>query len=222
MARRALLLVLVVAALCARAAASSDAPYYYITPAPPDLTVLLPPPPDLGTAAERADQAAVASAVAARTPSQDAAARESVRSVFFFARSVGDGFNAANFPTTAGFFERIGSDVGKLIDAAKLHWGRARPSGAAKARGSYPSGHAAFAAATAIVLAQLLPCKRAAIFAQARGFAENRIILGLHYPSDIAAGWTAGTLAAYVMMGNASFQTDFSAAKRELHAICPS
>ncbi len=222
MARRALLLVLVVAALCARAAASSDAPYYYVTPARPDLTVLLPPPPDLGTAEERADQAAVTSAVAARTPSQETAARESVRSVFFFARSVGDGFNAANFPTTAGFFERIGSDVGKLIDEAKLHWGRARPTGAAKARGSYPSGHAAFAAATAIVLAQLLPCKRAAIFAQARGFAENRIILGLHYPSDIAAGWTAGTLAAYVMMGNARFQTDFSAAKTELHAICPS
>ena len=48
----------------------------------------------------------------------------------------------------------------------------------------------------AIVLSLLLPAKRDPIFEQARTFAQNRIILGLHYPSDVASGWTAGTLAA--------------------------
>ena len=51
---------------------------------------------------------------------------------------------------------------------------------------------------------------------QARVFAENRILLGLHYPSDVASGWTAGTLAVYVMMRDRAFQRDFAAAKAEI------
>ena len=98
----------------------------------------------------------------------------------------------------------------------KSYWERPRPDGAQKRRGSYPSGHAAFAAASAIVLAELLPAKRDAIFTQARTFAENRILLGLHYPSDIASGWTAGTLAAYVMMKDPAFRRDYAAVAAEL------
>ncbi|MGA8575060.1 MAG: phosphatase PAP2 family protein, partial [Candidatus Cybelea sp.] len=140
----------------------------------------------------------------------------SVRTVFFYESSVGPGFTPEKLPVTAAFFARVGSDVKNLIDDAKGYWGRPRPDGAQKQRGSYPSGHAAFAAASAIVLAQLLAAKRDAIFTQARTFAENRILLGLHYPSDIASGWTAGTLAAYVMMHDHAFQRDFAAAAAEL------
>ncbi len=141
-----------------------------------------------------------------------------MRSVFFFSQSIGPQFEAAKLPLTTRFFSRVRSDVEQLIDRAKAYWDRPRPNGMRKARGSYPSGHAAFAAATAIVLSQLIPSKRDAIFAQARIFAENRIILGVHYPSDVAAGWTAGTLAAYAMMRNRSFRKDFAAVNAELRA----
>jgi membrane-associated phospholipid phosphatase len=40
--------------------------------------------------------------------------------------------------------------------------------------------------------------------------------LGLHYPSDIASGWTAGTLAAYVMMHDRAFARDYAGAAAEL------
>ncbi|HYL28035.1 MAG TPA: phosphatase PAP2 family protein, partial [Candidatus Nitrosotalea sp.] len=136
--------------------------------------------------------------------------------VFFYSPSVGAGFTPQRFPVTTAFFSRVGADVQVLIDNAKLYWNRPRPNGAQRARGSYPSGHAAFAAASAIILSQLIPEKRDAIFTQARTFAENRILLGLHYPSDIASGWTAGTLAAYVMMRDPAFERDFAAAKSEL------
>lgn len=210
------------ATLCAlllSAGASASPPYYYLDPQQIDLTSLLPPPPDASSAQERTDEQQVAATVAARSPAQlSEAEADSMRSVFFFAQSIGPQFEAAKLPMTARFFSHIRSDVELLIDRAKAYWDRPRPNGTRKARGSYPSGHAAFAAATAIVLSQLVPGKRDAIFAQARIFAENRIILGVHYPSDVAAGWTAGTLAAYAMMHNIAFQRDFAAANAELRA----
>jgi acid phosphatase (class A) len=191
--------------------------YYSLDPGQIDLAVLLPPPPDPASAEQRSDEEQVAQAVAARSPAEVFEAQEAAkRSVFFLVRSVGPGFTAARLPLTAHFFSCVSSDVKNLIDDAKARWDRLRPSGVPKGRGSYPSGHAAFAASTAIVLAQLIPSKRDAIFTQARAFAEDRILLGRHYPSDVAAGWTAGTIAAYVMMRDAAYQRDYGAVSAEL------
>jgi acid phosphatase (class A) len=201
----------------AMTSASADQRYYYINPTQLDLTVLLPPPPDQGSAQQSADQAQVAAAVAARSPAELSEAEEySKRDVFLFAPAIGAGFTAARLPLTARFFGRVGSDVERLIDDAKEYWERPRPSGVTKKRASYPSGHAAFAASTAILLGELIPDKRNAVFMQAREFAQNRILLGLHYPSDVAAGWTAGTLAVFVMARNRTFAHDFAAVKAEL------
>lgn len=211
------LLALVLVVAVGQAPSSPDGGYYYLNPSEIDLTVLLPPPPDVASAQAHSEELQVASAVAARSPTQFLQAEEaSARTVFFYEPSVGPGFTAQRLPVTAGFFGRVGSDTQRIIDAAKLHWNRPRPNGAPKRRGSYPSGHAAFAAISAIILAQLLPSKRDAIFTQARTFAEDRILLGLHYPSDVASGWTAGTLAAYVMMRDRAFQRDYAAAQSEL------
>jgi acid phosphatase (class A) len=219
---KAALLALFLAALCASGAAKTDTDFHYLDPGQIDLTVLLPPPPDFGSAQERDDEEEVAAEAGARNSSQFARAKAaSQRSVFFFARSIGPEFNPSRFPSTDVFFARVGSDVEKLVDLAKTYWSRPRPNGAVKKHTSYPSGHAAFAASMAILLAQLVPCKRDQIFGQARTFAENRIILGLHYPSDIAAGWTAGTLAVFAMMRNPAFERDIAATKAELQSICP-
>jgi acid phosphatase (class A) len=214
--RSAALFVLLVA-LLVQAGASAGTFFYYLAPRQIDLTALLPPPPNVSSAQERADEQQVAAAVMGRSPAQFLDAEEdSMRTVFFFSKSIGPGFDSARLPVTTRFFSHVRSDVERLIDQAKTYWDRPRPSGAYKARGSYPSGHAAFAAATAILLSQLMPSKRDAIFAQARMFAENRILLGVHYPSDVVAGWTAGTLAAYAMMQGAAFQHDFAEAAAEL------
>lgn len=190
--------------------------YYYLDPRKIDLALLLPPPPESGSPEARADMQVVTATVAARSPAQILEAREaSARSVFFFAPSVGAGFTPDRLPVTAAFFDRIGADVARLVASAKEYWERPRPDGVGK-HGSYPSGHAAFASSSAIVLSQLLPEHRYAIFSQARIFAANRILLGLHYPTDIASGWTAGTLAAYVMLQDAAFRRDFARAQAEL------
>jgi acid phosphatase (class A) len=208
---------LLLVALTAPVGAATEARLYYLDPTQLDLTILLPPPPPSPSAQESADEEQVEQAVADRTPAQLAAAEaESMRTVFFFAPSLGPPFTKGKLPVTARFFSHIRSDVEVIIDRAKVYWARARPNGAQKMQGSYPSGHAAFAASTAIVLSQLIPAKREWIFEQARMFAQNRVILGVHYPTDIAAGWTAGTVAAYAMLRGAAFRHDFAAAKAEL------
>lgn len=217
MQRRIAALFIVLIAVLSPAGASGNRGYYYLDPNQLDLTVLLPPPPDAASAEERSDEQQVAAAVAARSQAQlFEAQEESTRSVFFFAPSIGPGFESARLPVTARFFSHVQSDIASLIDRAKAYWDRPRPNGTPNGRGSYPSGHAAFAASSAILLSELLPSKRDPVFVQARVFAENRILLGLHYPSDVASGWTAGTLAVYVMMHNRAFQRDFAAVKAEL------
>jgi acid phosphatase (class A) len=215
----AALIVLATALYAPPAQAKSDAVFHYIDPHKIDLTTLLPPPPDLDSNQQVIDQKEVAKAVANRTQTQlETAEEESKRTVYFFAPSVGPGFTPERLPVTTAFFHRVDSDVEKLIGLAKLYWARPRPSVVREKAGSYPSGHAAFAAATAIILSAMLPSKRDAIFNQARHFAEYRIILGVHYPTDIASGWTGGTVAAYAMMQNPAYQRDFAAAKAELQA----
>ena len=68
------------------------------------------------------------------------------------------------------------------------------------------------------VLADLVPAKRAAIFARADAFAANRVIIGVHYPSDVAAGAVAGTLIAQGLAANAAFRDDLERARQELRA----
>ena len=59
---------------------------------------------------------------------------------------------------------------------------------------SFPSAHASSSFAAARAFAPLLPAARAPLYAAATGMALSRVYLGVHYPSDIAAGAVLGTL----------------------------
>jgi acid phosphatase (class A) len=53
---------------------------------------------------------------------------------------------------------------------------------------SYPSGHAAIARAMAHILAKKFPERAALFYERADEVALNRVLGGVHYPSDIVAG----------------------------------
>lgn len=83
----------------------------------------------------------------------------------------------------------------------KLAVGRPRPVvdgypplGGAPSSLSFPSAHATSSAAAAIALARLAPEARPYLFALAAAICVSRPYLGLHYPSDVAAGLALGAV----------------------------
>jgi acid phosphatase (class A) len=55
--------------------------------------------------------------------------------------------------------------------------------------------------------------------ARAKEFAENRLVCGMHFRSDIEAGQEMGTVIALSLMQNAAFKADYDAAKAELARV---
>jgi acid phosphatase (class A) len=207
----------VAAALFTTASAKTPSTSYYLTPAQVDLSQLLEPPPDPSSSVAREDVNTMASVEAQRTQADlDEAQADKRRNVFSFTDAVGPRFVPAQLPLTAALFARTSGDTEVLVGQAKAYFDRPRPEGARQTHGSYPSGHAAFAACTAILLSDMVPERRDAIFARAEIFADRRIVAGVHYPTDVEAGWIAGTIVAYALMMQPRFVADFRAAKAEV------
>lgn len=81
---------------------------------------------------------------------------------------------------------------------------------------SYPSGHATFGAVTAILLANMVPERRAALFARGWEYGENRVVAGVNFPSDVEAGRYGAAALVVAIMRNKQFQDDFAVARVEL------
>jgi acid phosphatase (class A) len=81
---------------------------------------------------------------------------------------------------------------------------------------SYPSGSATFGYVAAILLADMVPEKAAAIFAHAEALGRNRVIAGVHYPTDIEAGRISGSVIDNVLLHDRAFMADFDKARAEV------
>lgn len=199
----------------------------YLANHSPDLTVLIAPPPAPDSAAGRQDMQQVIALQNTRTADQlKLADGDTQKSVFRFADVLGGDFRADRLPLTLAFFKQIAQDDKGPLKQAKDYWKRPRPYNSdsevhpgIKTEGTtpgYPSGHATFAYLNAVVLATMVPEKRAEIFARAETFAQGRVIGGVHYPSDVEAGKLSGTLIAAAMFQNPKFREDLAAATVEV------
>jgi len=71
-----------------------------------------------------------------------------------------------------------------------------RPCLPPEATGSFPSGHAVWFRAMAELLADLLPERRERLEQVGRQGGANRVLCGVHYPTDVEAGQRFGAAAA--------------------------
>ncbi len=210
------------------AASSVHAESRFVTPAQYDATLFLPAPPVPGTELGKAELAELKRYEAARTPERLARAKHDndTKDESIFAEVIGPGFDRSKLPLTTKLFADVRNDEKAAADAAKDIYQRDRPwivDDSMKScnrdeppHSSFPSGHSTMAYAMAVVLAHMVPEKAPAILARAKEYAENRMVCGMHFRSDIVGGQTLGTLVAMEMLQNPAFKAEFDAAVQEL------
>lgn len=169
----------------------------YLDPASLGIVQGFPPPPAAGTAEFAADFAELHAWQSRRTPEQCAAAQ--AESIPTFENMLG---SVSPFPVPLTgepkvFFAAVGGDAGAAVYILKSRFNRPRPPltdptltpciSLPKGK-AYPSGHATAARLYALVLADLVPARRAEILARGDLAGLYRVLGGVHHPSDVAAG----------------------------------
>jgi acid phosphatase (class A) len=214
---------------CAILAAVAGDPIY-LSAAQIDFTGILPPPPSDDSAAAAAELDELHRIARARTPAQWERATwdDHNETIIIYNDVVGNGIDLSRLPKLAALFEQVQNDRRAATDHAKDHFKRRRPSvrdpsietcgGVRMPFSSYPSGHTSWGFASGVILAAMVPAKETAILARAREFAENRMVCGMHFRSDIVAGQVLGTVVAERLLASPTFRVRFGEAARELHA----
>ncbi|MEP7242332.1 MAG: phosphatase PAP2 family protein [Gammaproteobacteria bacterium] len=195
------------------------------------LARLLPPGPANDSAVTRAELDLILNIQQNRTPAEAARAKADAEvSIYRFADALGDppALEAKNLPLTQALFKRVLATEGDMIGPGKDYFGRPRPF-ALDARitpvitkpmnPSYPSGHTTWARAVGLILADMIPERRSELLARADEYAFNRVVAGVHYPSDVEAGKLAGTALAALLFASPEFVSDYAGAKKELRKV---
>ena len=205
-------------------AQSLDDKIYYVSPGQVDAGAIPAPPAD-GSTADREDMAAVRKWQAERTEAQCAAAlaqEGSSYDEFFGAVSP---FSRPTPADVEKFFGHVRTDAGSIDLILKQKFKRPRPFlrdaaldpclGREKGY-SYPSGHATVSRVFGDILSSLLPRSGAVFMSYADQAALNRVIGGVHHPTDIEEGKKLGDLIYQALLKNPDFNSDLEALRKYL------
>jgi acid phosphatase (class A) len=214
----------------AKPAAAAPRVAYYFDPLVLDLPDLIPNPPAVDSLANQAELAELHKIESTRTPAQVAAAKadEDEEDMFAYKTVLGAAFTPDALPITAELGVHVKNEQSVAGGALKAVFTRPRPYQTDKtlhpvcalteAANSYPSGHALTGYLEALTLAEIVPEKRIEILARADDYAHNRLVCGVHYPSDLEASRRVAYAVFGYMMATPRFQHDLGAAKAETRA----
>ena len=209
-------------------------PAGYLAPkALPNSLALISPPPAAGSAALEYDEEVGRKGLALRGTPRWTLATEDAN--MMFPQAAGTFSCVLNAPITEQdtphlyiLLRRTLIDAGLSTYTAKNHYSRTRPFVVNKKptctpdeekflirNGSYPSGHAAFGWAWALILSEIAPERTDAILARGRAFGESRVICNVHWQSDVIEGRFMGAGTVARLHADATFRTDLEAAKSE-------
>ena len=165
-----------------------------------------------------------------RTPEQVARAQwdEANENIFLFQPQIGAWFNAQNLPAVAALSAHVKTDEGVNSGPVKQEFARVRPYNADATlhpvcktktlKDAYPSGHASSGYLLALALIDVMPEWRDAVLARAADYANNRLVCGVHYRSDIQASQLLAYAVHAVMVGKPAYQAEVQAARNAVLA----
>lgn len=218
--------ILLTGVLCLLLTAAQRQPY--VTADQFDFQSLIGSPPADNSQEHRAEVRHMLELQAARTPAEVKRCQQEMGvNVYTFASILGPWFNPHDLPQTAKLFREVSNEGTIVADSPKKHWARVRPPVAnpeihpcvhLETSGSFPSGHATRAMLWATLLADMFPEHAKEILARGRQIGDDRVLAGMHYPSDVAAGDKLGVAMAKKMLANPAFDADFEKAKQECRA----
>ena len=139
-------------------------------------------------------------------------------------RGAGSLFNPKRSASHCGVSETSYTDTKAVSAGAKLIWNRQRPPFVdsrikpcveVEKTGSFPSGHATRGVVWATVLGEIFPDQKAELMRRGKLIGEDRLIGGVHFPSDVAAGQKLGAAIAAKMLANPQFKVALQQAQAE-------
>lgn len=211
--------------------AKAPAAFHYLAPDSVSIQSILSGPPSPGSTPDKADLQAVLACQQERTPRDIARARsEEDLSPAAFADVFGKWFTPEKLPLTFGLLTNAGADTEAIGSAAKKLWRRPRPPLQdpdihpvlkVPASASYPSLHAARGILWALILAKIAPDLQDRILARGRQIGRDRVIGGVHFPTDVAAGQMLGRALAERFLASPRFQQDLKQAQAEFARLYP-
>ena len=200
---------------------------YYVDPMVLDAALLLPAPPAADSSETKAELAILHRIEESRTPEQVARANADAaeENMFAFETVFGSHFNPQELPLTAALGEHVKNEQSVVGGELKRAFQRPRPyqtdptlhpvCPVKAAHDSYPSGHALTGYLEAFTLIEIAPEERTKILQRADEFANNRLVCGVHYPSDIEASRRVAYAVFGYMLATPRFQRDLAAARQE-------
>jgi acid phosphatase (class A) len=190
--------------------------------------LLLPAPPSVGSDEQKTEIDEVLVIQAARTETQikQFRSQESL-SLAAFKDVMPDWFSPDDMPKLKLLYQTMSKESSSSVNVGKNYFKRRRPYqedsrvqplGRREDDFAYPSGHATRGMLYATILAEIAPDKAEALVERGRQIGWNRVIGGMHHPSDIAAGRVLGQAVARSLLQSAEFKAALAGAKEEYDA----
>lgn len=212
-------------AACAGAAGwKAHRPLYYLNLAQLQFSAF-PGAPVPGGDVDRADLKTLHEWQARRTPEQCVRGRSEAAATFDALFAAVSPFSKAAISEAGAILERVHSDSDAAVAAIKRHNKRQRPFRRdltlepclGRIGGfAYPSGHATVSRVYGRLLSDLDPRRRDEFMSRADEAALDRVIGGVHHPSDIEAGKRLGDEVYADLLASPAFRNDMDKLRRLL------
>ena len=171
-----------------------------------------PPPPAPGSAVDKQDLAVLMTLNSTRTKAQCASAES--QAFCDFGGFFGSALSAEEISKIEPLYSVVFGDTDYFVSLIKNKYNRPRPIQRTSKillcidshpSTSYPSGHAAISRSMALVLGLIFPDRAQTFLKLGNQAAMNRVLGGVHHPSDIRAGRMVGDLVVHSMEKNPKF-----------------